>query len=566
LGRERHFTVIETDAVPSGFVDALFRQDEIGVGVWTRDLRYLRVNPALAAMNGRPAEEHVGRTITEVLPQLGPELEALIGEVIESGTAAVGLELSGETPGQPRGERHWRASYYPLQGPDGAIIGAGALVVEITDHKLAEAALERRERAASYLAAVTASLSSSLDAKRTLRRFARLAVPRMADWCVIDMVADDGSLRRAALAHVDRSKEDLAWDLTRRYPSGPDAFEFTPKAIRSSVAELVPEIPASLLQRIAQDDHHLSLLQELGLRSLMIVPVAIRGRTLGAIGFVSAQSGRRYDRHDLALAQNLADRCALALDNARLFEERCRIAATLARSLLPPRLPDLDGVELAARYRPGAAELEVGGDFYDVLETADGCFAAAIGDVTGKGASAAASTALARHTLHAAGRYETSASGTLRALNRVLVEATEERRSFLTAAYVRCARAADGLGLELEVAVGGHPPPLILRADGTVEHVGVGGMLLGFDPDPPLADSRHELRAGDALLLYTDGVIEGRPLETALDEAALERVLAGCAGLGAEEIVDRLESAVLERSSPHDDIAMLCLRFVGDGG
>jgi serine phosphatase RsbU (regulator of sigma subunit) len=563
LGRERHFTVVDTDAVPSSFLDALFCQDEIGIGIWTRDLRYLRVNPALATMNGRTADEHVGRTITEVLPDLGPELEGLIGEVIESRTAAVGLEVSGQTPARPRSERHWRASYYPLEGRDGAVIGAGALVVEITDQKRAAAALERREREASYLAAVSASLSSSLDAKRTLRRFARLAVPRMADWCVIDMVADDGSLRRAALAHVDRSKEDLAWDLTRRYPSGPDAFEFTPKAIRSSLAELVPEIPASLLQRIAQDDHHLSLLQELGLRSLMIVPLTVRGRTLGAIGFVSAHSGRRYDRHDLALAQNLADRCALALDNARLYEERSRIATTLARSLLPPRLPDIAGVDLAARYRAGAAELEVGGDFYDVLETSDGSFAAAIGDVTGKGAPAAASTALARHTLHAAGRYEPSASGALRALNRELLEGIEERRSFLTAVYVRFERRAGSL--DIEVAIGGHPQPLILRADGNVEPAGVGGMLLGFDPEPRLADSRHELRPGDALLLYTDGVTEGRPLETALDETGLARVLSGCAGLPADGIVDRVESAALERSTPHDDIAMLCLRFVGDG-
>jgi len=561
LGRERRFTVVDTDAVPSGFVDALFGQEEIGVGLWSRDLRYVRVNPALAAMSGRPAEEHVGRTITEVLPQLGPELEALIGEVIESGTAATGLELSGETPAKPCSQRHWRASYYPLQGPDGAVIGAGALVVEITDRKLAEAALERREREASYLAAVSASLSSSLDAQRTLRRFARLAVPRMADWCVIDMVADDGSLRRAALAHVERAKEDLAWDLTRRYASGPDAFEFTPKAIRSSLAELVPEIPASLLERIAQDDQHLSLLQALGLRSLMIVPLSVRGRTLGAIGFVAAQSGRRYDRHDLALAQNLADRCALALDNAGLYEERARIATTLARSLLPPRLPEIDGVDLAARYRPGAAELEVGGDFYDILETADGCFAAAIGDVTGKGASAAGSTALARHTLHTAGRYEASASGTLRALNRVLLEVAEERRSFLTAAYARFERQPDHLAVE--VAVGGHPQPLIVRADGTVEHAGAPGMLLGFDPDPRLSNSSHELRRGDTMLLYTDGVTEGRPLETALDEAGLERILSGAADLPADELVDRVESAALERATPHDDMAMLALRFAG---
>jgi PAS domain S-box-containing protein len=247
------------DADPAGlaFLDALFEQDEVGVGIWDREKRFTRVNPALAAMNGVPAESHIGHRIGEVLPALGPHLEALLDEVLESHNAAAGLEITGETPAAPGQERHWLASYYPLLDADGEPLGIGAVIIDITERKQAQAALEARERSSEFLLEAGSVLASSLDYKQTLRNVARLAVPFLADWCVVDMVQPDGSMRRVALAHVDRDKEDLAWDLTRRYPSGPNAFEGTPKAARSGYRELVPEIRDSLLERIAQDDEHL---------------------------------------------------------------------------------------------------------------------------------------------------------------------------------------------------------------------------------------------------------------------------------------------------------------------
>ena len=539
------------------FLDALFEQSDVGVGIWDREMRFARVNPALAAMNGVSAEQSVGRHLSEVLPELGPHLEELFLEVLESRTAAAGLEITGETPAAPGQERHWLASYYPLLDEDGGVLGVGAVIIDITERRAAQAALEKRERASEFLLESGSVLAGSLDYKQTLRNVAHLAVPFLADWCVVDMLQPDGSMRRVALAHVDHEKEQMAWELTRRYPSGPNAFEGTPKAVRSGYRELVPEIRDSLLQRIAQDETHLQLLRELGLHSLMIVPLTARGRTLGAMGFVSAQSERRFGGQDLVLAEQLAERCALAVDNARLFGESSYIAQTLQRSLLPPRLPDIAGAEVAARYRAAGEGNEVGGDFYDVFPTHEGEWGMAIGDVTGRGPDAASVTALARHTIHATAAFERRPCGVLGALNEALADT--DTPTLLTAVYGAITPAER----RIDLAVGGHPLPLILRADGRVEPAGLPGRLLGMDRETALRDSSHVLAPGDALVLFTDGLFETRPIEHSLGEAGVAKLLARAAGRSAEEIADLLVAEAEERSAAGsgDDLAVLVVRF-----
>jgi serine phosphatase RsbU (regulator of sigma subunit) len=267
-------------------------------------------------------------------------------------------------------------------------------------------------------------------------------------------------------------------------------------------------------------------------------------------------SNRRYDRHDLALAEDLAGRAALAADNARLFGEGEYIAQALQRSLLPPRLPEIPGIELAARYRPAGAGT-VGGDFYDAFPTSDGGWGISIGDVSGKGPDAAAVTALARHTLHVAAAYERRPSRVLAALNEALLE--DEPHPLVSASYLRL---APGAPPSLEVSNGGHPLPLILRAEGQVEAAGVPGTLLGVGATPRLTDTSYELRPGDAVVLYTDGVIESRPIESALGPSGLAELLRACAGWPAESIADYIEQAIDERSEgrQNDDVAMLVLR------
>jgi PAS domain S-box-containing protein len=549
--------VMAQEALDRALLEAFFRQDDVGVAVWDTDLRYLRVNRALAAMNGPSVEEHIGRHVTDVLPRLGGELVELLERVIATGRSTGEIEIAGETPAEPARRRWWLATYYPLFEADGTPAGCAGLIREVTARKRAEATVARREREASFLAEASAELAESLDFAATLRTAARLAVPALADWCAIDIVEGAGKVRRAAVAHRERDREPMLWELTKAYPAGPGGPVGSPRTSR----ELAPELPDPYLERIAVDEDHLRLMRAVGLRSLLTVPLRARGRTFGAMTLVAGAPERRLDRRDVELAENLATRAALAADNARLFGEREYISRTLQRSLLPPRLPTVPGVELAARYRPAGDHGDVGGDFYDVFPTSDGQWGLAIGDVAGKGPDAAAVTALARHTLHVAAAYEQRPARVLAALNDALLEDTP--RTLLTAVY---ARLTPGRPATIDISCGGHPLPLIVRRDGRVEGAGEPGTLLGFTDAPELFEREHALEPGDAVVLYTDGVIESRPIERALGAGGLARLLAQCGGWSAEAIAELIEHAVEERSEgrQNDDVATLVVRVVPD--
>jgi serine phosphatase RsbU (regulator of sigma subunit) len=300
--------------------------------------------------------------------------------------------------------------------------------------------------------------------------------------------------------------------------------------------------------------------REFQMRSALVVPMTARGRTLGTLTLATDQSGRRFDAQDLALAEELARRCATAVDNARLFSERAYIARTLQQSLLPAELPDIPGFEAAARFRPIGEGNEVGGDFYDLFESGGRGWTVVMGDVCGKGPDAAAVTALARYTLRAAAMRERLPSRSLELLNEALLRQRADRR-FCTVAYAYLEPLAEGA--RIGFASGGHPLPLLLRADGTVEPVGAPGTLLGVVPDPNFEDRSLALAPGDALVFYTDGVIESRASNgSSLNEERLADVVAGCAGADADAIAACVEDAALaaQNGSPRDDIAVLVLR------
>ena len=284
------------------------------------------------------------------------------------------------------------------------------------------------------------------------------------------------------------------------------------------------------------------------------------GRRLGTIAFALSESVRRYDRADLSVAEELARRAAVAIDNARLYRERSYIARTLQESLLPPELPEVAGAEVAARFHPAGEAIEVGGDFYDVFDTSHG-WSVVMGDVCGKGADAAAVTALARYTLRTLGVQESSPAEVLRKLNDALLRQRTDRR-FCTVAYASLNVNGNG-SAEVCLSSGGHPLPYVMRADGTVQAVGEPGTLLGVLPDVRLSDTAVKLGAGDLLVLYTDGVTEARGPRGMLGSDELAAVIASCAGLDANSVAARIESAALEiqEGNPRDDIAILVVKI-----
>jgi PAS domain S-box-containing protein len=192
---------------------------------------------------------------------------------------------------------------------------------------------EEQEERASLLAEVSELLSSSLEFETTLRSLAHTVVPRLADWCAIDVVGDDGGPHRMVTAHPDPAKEELARQLERRYPPDPDAPHGVHEVVRTGQPVLVPRIPRELLEQSARDEEHLRILRELHLHSYLVVPLTARGRILGALTLVCAESGGEYDESDLAFAQELARRAAFAVDNARLYREAERARSQTERIL-----------------------------------------------------------------------------------------------------------------------------------------------------------------------------------------------------------------------------------------
>lgn len=441
----------------------------VGIAILDRQLRYLQANSVLAEINGRSICDHLGKSVSQVVPDLVEQQLTVFEQVLTTGEAVLNHEVNGETPSQPGVVRCWTASYFPLyltdrlndqqpsaigilvledtarkaaetalgqseeryrslvvatsqvvwntdaagqvvtpmpswsaytgQTPaecqgwswiaavhpddrdrtaavwqqatdqkqlyqveyrlrrsdgvyrymavrgapvlaeDGSIREWVGLCTDITERKQAEAALQQKAQQEHFLSEVSRELARSLNYYATLARLVRLAVPQIADWCAVSVVEADGCNRQIEVAHIDPSKVQLAWDLNQRYPDRADAPYGVPQVIRTGRSELVSQITADFLAQVAQDAAHLEILRGLGLKSYMIVPLMARGRILGALTFVVAESDRTYTQADLDFVEDLAQRAALAVDNARLFQamqqelaERARAEAELRES------------------------------------------------------------------------------------------------------------------------------------------------------------------------------------------------------------------------------------------
>jgi PAS domain S-box-containing protein len=528
------------------------------LGTWHWDIAGGRVtwDETLESIYGLPAGSFPG-TYESYVERIHPEdrewVAASVKQSVETGS---GHQFEHRVV-LPDGSERWvEGRGGVIRDGTGEVIGMVGISADITERK-------REEDAQRFLAQAGSMLASSLDYETTLKQVAQLAVRQLggsplADWCSVHIRDKNGGVTVLALEHIDPSKVDLALELWKRYPEDPKVQQGVPEVIRTGRSEIYPDISDDMIVAAAQDDEHLAILRGLGLRSAMVVPLSAGGRTLGALTFVSAESGRRYAPEDLAFAEDLARRAALAVENAQLFAAKKEMAQKLQEGFLPPVLPDIPGVELAGRYRWGGRG-EVGGDFYDAFATGDGSWAVLIGDVCGKGPEAAVVTALARYTLRAVAMQSTKPSSVLATLNEAVRQQRSDR-TFCTVCYARLRVREEGARLTLCCA--GHPLPILLRADGTVEEAGTPGTLLGIFAEPELSDRAVDLGRGDTLVLYTDGVIEERAPGAVFGKERLEAVIRSSAGLDANGIAQAIEQAVLSfRPDPtHDDIAILVVR------
>jgi serine phosphatase RsbU (regulator of sigma subunit) len=443
-----------------------------------------------------------------------------------------------------------------------ALDRARLLVAEREAREAAERQLDRM----TFLARAGRLLEAPLSVEQRLRRFADLAVPAVADWCAVHLVRDD-HVEQVAVAHSDPEKLAFVAHLQERYPPDPDAPSGAIHVSRTGEPSFLPEVPDELIVASAVDDEHLALARSIGIRSVLIVPLLVRGRSLGALTLVHAESGRRFDELDLTFAEQLAGNAAFALDNARLYEQQRAIAETLQAALLPAALPDVPGLGLAARYRAQSDEgsgIQVGGDLYDVVATPEpGCWAFLMADVCGKGPQAAALTALIRYTLRAEIGHDLPPVAALHRLNRAMLTATAAAPArFATVVHGRLAVDPDGATVVL--ASGGHPPPLVRHATGTglrVEPVVAPGTLLGVYADIELIEVTVRLDRGDMMVLYTDGVTEARGVEGFYGADRLTRLIGSSAAGSAEALAAELLADVVafQDGRLRDDVAILVL-------
>ncbi len=557
---------------------ATFEQAAVGAAQVGIDGRWLRVNRRLCEIVGYSEDELRARTFQEIThpDDLEEDLELtrkmLAGELqtytlekryIRKDGSGVWVNLTVSLVRDASGE----PGYFIAVVED---ISERKRAEEERDMLLVREQLARAEAVAArrrlaLLAAAGPTLSASLDYEETLEGITRLVVPELADWCLLDIVEEDGRVNQLAFVHADPQKENLLRKLLEHRRFGERDLGGVAEVLRTGRSLLLADVSDPILQDRAMSAEQLEVLRELEPRSAMSVPLLARGRILGAITLVSSGPEPRYDEEDLLLAENLAYRCALAVDNARLYRDRSEIARILQRSLLPPHLPEPPGVEVGAEYLPVGEANEVGGDFYDLINTVEDGWVVVIGDARGKGAEAAAVTALVRYTIRAVTLKVDRPSEVLAALNEAMLQQLPEDR-FCTVACVRLEPEDGSPGVGLDVSRAGHPPPLVVRPDGSVEEVGCSGRVLGVFPDAELQDTPLRLMPGEALVLYTDGVTEARsPDGEFFGEERLRALLRSCAGLEAGAFASRIKGVVLEfqEGYPRDDLAILVLRVRG---
>jgi serine phosphatase RsbU (regulator of sigma subunit) len=503
-------------------VDSLFSGDGRGLALLDADLRFVRVNKALAQINGRAVEEHLGRGLSDLLPTMSEDVLEACRAVIHTGRPVEGLVIEGsERPGDV--PRTFECSYHPVLEA-GEVAGLWVAVEEITAERAARHALGRVTAELAGERAILREVLARTPAAMVVMDGPELRFRYLNDQAV-ELLSSEGDL-------LGRSVFDV-------FPEGAEAAA----EIRDAVLERGETVESRDVPLASDDEEAFE-----GNRyyTFLAAPLgAASGRPTGILNVsieTTAEVGRRR-----ALEQEL--------------ESEHRIATELQVSLMPDRLPPVPGLDVASGFRPAGEGHEIGGDFYDVFQLAERCWMVVIGDVCGKGAEAAAVTALARYTLRAAA-IEKGAEPRLvmEQLNEAILRQRDDMR-FLSAVCVFVDLDEDD-GVSLRVCVAGHQAPLLVGDDGSAVQVGGGeGALLGVWDDPHLGEETVKLSADQRLVLYTDGVLDAQS-SAELTEADLASLLASRSGATAAETVTIVErAAVAEGAAPgRDDIAVLVLR------
>lgn len=524
-----------------------------------------------------PVEAGPGRYGSARMPAVHDDLIAVAGAVpLLNGTGmrsvvTVPLKVEGrltgslgvaaEAPGRYSNEEALRLQF-----------AADRIALAVESARLGE--LERLRRGSlSFLVEASDLLAGTLDRDQTLALMAQMTVPTLATWCAVYTIADQAAEPYLSyVLHEDEELIDGIKSLLSKIPP-PDPVPTPGARVWSAPAEVAHQAALRSSMRSLGLSGGPSRQVTTGIGPTLatasavggetvVLPLVARNRVIGMLT-LGKPADEHFRQEILELAEDLSRRAALALDNARLYSERTAISQSLQRSLLPPELPAIEGVEVEVIYRAAGEGNEVGGDFYDLFPISDGAYGFAIGDVCGTGPNAAAVTGLARHALRLLAREGLSGPAVLERLNSAILDEGARSR-FLTLLYGEMRPQEDG-SAELKVVCAGHPLPLRLRQDGTVEPAAEPQPLLGVLEDLDLYEQTVTLDPGDVLLCVTDGVTERREGPRMLGDDGLAEVLTTCTGLTAGAVAARIMRAVerFATDAPSDDMAILAMRVPG---
>ncbi|WP_232792650.1 SpoIIE family protein phosphatase [Actinacidiphila yeochonensis] len=573
---------IETDLAAS---QAVFGQSPMGFVLFDVRLRLIRVNDRFAEVFGRPADTHPGRGPHDFLSRVEADrLTAALRQVLETGDPVLDMPLVGTVPGDPA-RRRWAISLYRLHSNSGRPIGVAGLAVDVTGRQRAEREAAHARRNLALLNEAGSRIGTSLDLETTARELLDVAVPHFCDLASVDLYqallsgaeeltgTSDGSgeLRRVAFASaVSDAPVVMAGDDDVNPGDGPVSVGAVHRyRFSSASARALRTAQPQVIDGESGHDLRTPLVQ-----STLVVPMVARDTVLGLVQFSRAKGSEPFTGRDRMLAEELAARAAIFLDNARLYRREHERALILQRSLLPPDDPEAAGLDIACRYLPGSMETEVGGDWFDVIELPGHRTALVVGDVMGRGLRAAVAMGELRTAVRTLAMLDLEPAEVLTALDEVASglgapSAGRSRRSKETSdadlgeVYLATAVYAvyDSVTRRCTIANAGHLPPVVVEP-------GEQPMLLELPKGVPLGvggepfeETEVQLADGSLLALYTDGLVESRnhPLDEGLD--AFRNSLAD-SGRPLEDVCDHV-LATLDTAHGEDDIALLMARVEG---
>ncbi|MDP9493653.1 MAG: SpoIIE family protein phosphatase [Actinomycetota bacterium] len=538
-------------------LDVMFKHASDAVTVQDTNGRLVYANDRAARLIGFESAEEMLRTpVTDMLNRFDMidrdgnpfPLDALPGRRVIAGEP-VTEEIVGY---QRRGDHsiRWsRVSASPIKNDAREIVLVINFFSDITDEI-------RQEENRLVLSAANELLGASLEVGENVKALAKLIVPNLASWFGVHLLGDHGNLTPMEVVHPDTEDANYLVKIRERELVSLDSDEMEARVVRTMTPEIIPVITPEMLQ-IAESTRgaaFVDLIRRLEFRSVVCVPLRMGNQGIGALTAARSGSEPPFDRNDVDLLLSIAERAAISLDNARLYEHEREVSIMLQKGLAPRFLPAIEGIELAARYQPLSRIGHLGGDFYDVIEVSPKHWSMVVGDIEGKGVSAAAAVGLARHTVRATVTVDSTPMTVVGALNRALLE--EEQQRMCTLAYCVLEQSVDGHVLRVSLA--GHPPPLIVSSSGEITTVGRPCPPAGVISELLPIVEEVNLSPGDTVIMYTDGVA----LPGLAPPESMEKMLAGetelALGLMLDMILDKVQDA--HQARVPDDVALLGFR------